>query len=253
MASLLVISRQKSADSVIAVGDAHAEAAGEALVALVKPKLKKGEAAPAFASVMTLACEMLGVARDRMVAKDEAHEAELSDDLPVRQQRDKVSAALYSQLVELRETLTGMFGGATASSILPGSTPGDDSLVLARFAGEVAANLTRTPLPTSRIKGAKLDAAEVAASLREQRAALEQTYKDLQREVREAQATLSAKTAAIAAYDEAFAGTATMLTGMLRLAGMPDLAAKVRPSVRRAGQTAEEAGDPAEEGGPPVT
>src|SRR4051794_35605651 len=122
MTSMMVVGREKSATSVIAVGDAHAEAAGEALVALVKPQLKKGEAPPPFAALMTLTCDVLGAARDRMVTKDEAHEAELSDDAPVREQRDKATTALYDQLVELREVLTGLFGGPTAAGILDGTT-----------------------------------------------------------------------------------------------------------------------------------
>jgi len=245
MSSRAVVVREKSGRSVIAVADAHAKAVGDALTAVMKPHMKKGEAAPAFASLMTLACDMLGAARDHMVAKDEAHEAELTDDAPVREQRDKAAAAAYSQLVELREMLTGMYGAPAASTVLSGTTP-EDPVVLARFAGEVATNLTRATFPAPRIKGAKLDPEQTAEALRDKRAALEQTLKNVQREVREGHATLAAKTAAIATYDDVFAGTATMLSGMLRLAGMPDLAAKVRPSTRRPGQTAEEAGDPEE-------
>jgi hypothetical protein len=44
-------------------------------------------------------------------------------------------------------------------------------------------------------------------------------------------------------HDEAFSGGATTLMGLLRLAGKAELAAKVRPSSRRPGQTASEAGD----------
>ena len=44
-----------------------------------------------------------------------------------------------------------------------------------------------------------------------------------------------------AAYDEAFAGVATAFSGLLLLAGHPELAERVKPSPRRPGQTAAEA------------
>ncbi|MEO5731559.1 MAG: hypothetical protein ABI134_17965 [Byssovorax sp.] len=85
--------------------------------------------------------------------------------------------------------------------------------------------------------------------MQERRATLDTQLKDVARELREAQATLDAKNQARAAYDELFGGAATTLTGLLRLAGKADLAAKVRPSARRPGQTAVDAEDrtPAEQ------
>ena len=53
------------------------------------------------------------------------------------------------------------------------------------------------------------------------------------------QTTLVSKNQALERYDSGFGGVASTLTGLLLLAGKPELAAKVRPSTRRAGQTAE--------------
>ena len=117
--------------------------------------------------------------------------------------------------------------------------------MLSRVAGEVATQLGKVKLPAPRIKGAKLDIAETVSALQEHSATLDTQLKGVAREVREAQATLDAKTKAMAAYDEVFAGAATALTGLLRLAGKTELAAKVRPSTRRPGQTATDAEDKA--------
>jgi hypothetical protein len=79
----------------------------------------------------------------------------------------------------------------------------------------------------------------------EGRATLDAAIKDVAREVNEAQATLDEKNRAMASYDELFGSGATTVTGLLRMAGKADLAAKVKPSTRRSGQTASDAGDPA--------
>ena len=160
-------------------------------------------------------------------------------------------AELSTKLVELREVLTGAYGGATTSTVFSGPTP-EDPVVLSRFADEVATAPGRVKLPTPRIKGAKLDPSETAGELRALRAGLDAALKGVAREVREAQATLDAKNQAIAAYDETFGGGSTTLTGLLRMAGKPELAARVRPSSRRPGQTASETGEATPQG-PPET
>lgn len=241
MASKLVTDREKSADSVIAV-ETHADAIAEAFAATLKPHLKKGQTLPDVALLVRLLCAELETTKTRLVAADEAHQAELDDDPPVRKERDDTAASLYGDLVELREMITGAYGPATTATLFTGSTP-EDPVVLARFAGEVATRLGKATFPPPRLKGAKLDPAALAEGLREKRARLARTLKSVQHEVREAQATLAAKDKALAAHDTCFASVATTLTGLLRQAGNTDLAAKVRPSTRRPGQTATEAGD----------
>lgn len=249
MSSKQVIDREKSASAVAAVGETQAEATGIALGKLLKPFVAKGEAAPNFTMVLLLVARAIEGAKGRMVDADAAHEAELGDDDGVRAARDAACEALSDKLVELREVLTGAFGATTASSILAGPTP-QDPVVLARFANEVVTALGRIKLPAPRIKGAKLDKAETAAEIADLRSALDTQLKGVAREVREAQATLEAKNQEIAAYDAIFTGGAKALEGLLLLAGKAELAAKVKPSSRRPGQTASDAGD--EAGTPPV-
>ncbi len=238
MASKIVVDKQKSADSVVAVGETHADATQGALTAILKPHLQEGQTMPDFAAVMRLCSVALEASKLKMVEKDAAHEAELLDDPEVRKRRDDAAFATSHELVELREVLTGLYGSATAAKVLPGPTP-QDAAMLVRFAGEVAANLKKVEFPAPRVEGAKLDAAHLAKSIGAKGAALAAELKAVQTEVREAEASLSAKNEAIAAYDEVFVAVANGLQGILKLAGRNDLAAKVRPSLRRLGQTEE--------------
>jgi hypothetical protein len=61
----------------------------------------------------------------------------------------------------------------------------------------------------------------------------------VEREAREAEATLVAKNAALAEYDATFSSVATVVSGLLRMGGSAELAARVRPSPRRPGRTVE--------------
>lgn len=243
MASKQSVDKQKSASSVIAVGETHAESTQNALVGILQPFLKKGESMPDFAAAMRLSCRALAAARDHMVQCDQAHETELADDAEVREARDEAYGVLYAQLVEVREILGGAYGSGTVNKVLAGATP-QDPVMLSRYAGEVASKLDDVKLPAPRVKGAKLDTAELAGSIRANRAELDKHLEAVQREFREAQVTLDAKNQASTAYDNMFTAVANGLTGTLRLAGKTELAAKIRPSTRRPGQTAEEAGDP---------
>jgi len=244
MASKQVMDRERSTVSVVAVGEAHAESIGAGLNTMAKPHAKKGEGVD-FAVVARVLSEILDGAKQRMVEADTAHQAELDDDAAVRAARDAAATHLYDHVVSLREMITGVYGGETTAKLFTGATP-DDPVTLSRYAGDLEKKLGATKFPPSRIKGTKLDPSELSQELQDKRAALDAAFKAVQREVREAQVTLQAKTDAIAAHDVAFSGVATTLSGLLTLAGKSDLADKVWPSVRRTGGVAEEGESPAE-------
>lgn len=64
--------------------------------------------------------------------------------------------------------------------------------------------------------------------------------KDLNNGIRETQGTILAKNEAIKVYDKVFTPGARSLEAAFRLAGMTDLADRVKPSTRRPGRLADE-------------
>ncbi|MCK6525597.1 hypothetical protein L6R49_29695 [Myxococcota bacterium] len=64
----------------------------------------------------------------------------------------------------------------------------------------------------------------------------------VRQEAREAQLTLVAKQRAVGEVDAGVCAVATTLEGLFSYAGLPELAARVRPSRRSAGVTEEVAG-----------
>jgi hypothetical protein len=181
-----------------------------------------------------------------LVNADNVHQAELADDDPARLARDNAATALRQECINLREILTGMYGGAITTQVVPEAVP-RDPVMLSRHGQTIEENLARITLPTPRIPGATLDKAAIITRFGTLRQTLDDTIQIVAREVREAQATQSAKDDAMDSFDHFFSLGADVTSSLLRLGGMPEQAAKLRPSTRRPGHTVadDETPDPA--------
>jgi hypothetical protein len=243
MPSKLVVDRQKSAQAVIAAGETNASLIADELKKLLDPHLRKSEKLPDIDLLIDLVARYLGTSTDAMIAADEKNLLELADDDAIRDARDEAAAALYSTLGDLREWVTALFGTAALRALgFSGPTP-QEPVALSRFAGEVVSALSSTKLPKPKRPGIKWDPADTVAEIKAAREALDKLLTGVARELREAQGTLTAKNAAITEHDERFSRAASFYAGLFRLAGQSDLADRVRPSPRRAGQI-EDADEP---------
>jgi hypothetical protein len=178
-----------------------------------------------------------------MVECDEAHLTELTDDGDPRRRRDQEAAELRDRLSGVRRTMEGLFGPERAAESL-GLTGklGFDPVTLHRQAERAVALLrgrTADTLPASRLAGVALDPAAWAAELSRPLGDLTLALAEVARERREAETTLAAKIDAITDYDAAFARVARLVAALFAAAELPLLAARVRPSGRRPGRTAE--------------
>lgn len=236
--SRLVSRRTRSARSVRQSAATHADSVGARLDAEFAAA---GVAAPPMDEVIKGLGRIIGARSDAMERADRAHEEELSDDAEPRHARDVAYADLAESFANLRDVI-GVVGSAALVKRLglSGRTPRtpDELLQAARI---VRGRLAQIAIPQA--PGLAVDAPALAGRLDADIAALEQALTEVDREAREAEATLQAKHEAMAAYDQAFSGAAAALSALFLLADEPDLARRVRPSQRRPGRTVDEDGE----------
>ncbi|MCP3958714.1 MAG: hypothetical protein GY719_12745 [bacterium] len=94
-------------------------------------------------------------------------------------------------------------------------------------------------LPASRFKTLNLDPVELAAEMRPLVEGLGQMVEEVGREERQTDATLITRIEAFEAFNRTFLWIARMVESLFRLADLPEVAKRVRPSTRRRGLTAE--------------
>jgi hypothetical protein len=244
MPSKQVTDRKKSADAVVAAAETHADRVGQAVQATLAPYLQKGEKMPDVALLTALLGRWVGGGAATMVKADESHTHELSDDDPVRERRDRAQEELRAEIVELREWMTGLFGPRAVRSLgFAADTPRDPA-ALVQFASEVSRSLREKSFPAPKRGNVTWTPSKEAGKVDQLREALESALVDVAREAREAQGTLTTKNAAMSSYDDAFGRAASGIEGLFLVAGESELAARVRPSARRPGQTEELASVP---------
>jgi hypothetical protein len=249
MSSKQVTDRQKISASVLAAQEAHTAPVAAEIQKLLSPFLKKGENLPDVALLADLAGRMLSRAQHDLVTADAAHEAELGDDAGPRKARDDARDALRDELTDLRDLLRGLFGVEALRGLgFSGETP-EDPVVLERFAGEVLDALEKKPRPLPKRKGLKWDADDAVQTLKQLRGELHKHLADVAREAREAQATLTARNAAMDAFDDRYRRVVGFLDGLFRLGGQEALADRLRPAARKAALSNEETAAPKAEGG----
>jgi hypothetical protein len=233
MRSKQITDRQKEALAVIAAGETHRAEIIKGLGAILTPVLRSREKLPDLELFIELHLRSLQQALDTLLETDEAYQRELLDDDAPRQARDAAAALLYERLVELRELVTGVYGAAAAREAGFNANTPRDPVQLSRFANQVGKALASVKLPKPRLRGASLQTRELSDELDEKRKELDGHLAVVARETKEAQAALSARQTAQDLFDERYTGVASLLSGLLRLAGKPDLADRVRMTWRR--------------------
>jgi len=241
MASKAVTDRQKSARSVTAAAHTHANEVAGRIAELLSPHLRPDEDMPDVGLLLRLVGRLIATENEALVRADAAHERELADDAAPRKARDEAVEKVRRILVDLRaavETTCGM-AGLPRLHLLE-AVPTDPS-VLATIGRSVLDALRdeSVRLPAARRRGLTLDREAFAEELELELPPLDKALAAVAREAREAEATLRQKRVAMEANDRAFSRGAAVLSSSFALAGLEDLAGRLRPSSRQPGETNE--------------
>ena len=238
MASKMVTDRQKSSASVVQAATLQGAVLG---AALAERSVAETGVALDVSGLVNFLATTLEASTMALINADEAHEQELADDPGARDARDEAARALYDDVVSARSMLTAIFGDGVVDTLGFFGSTSRDPVVLARQGRSVVSRLHAGGLPAPRSTLVSLDTTSLADQLDAKVTTLEERLADVAREGREAQLTLTEKQRALTEHDVIFSGVATTLTGLFTLAGLPELAARVRPSRRHAGRTEAEA------------
>ena len=243
MGSKMVLDRKKSADTVVSAGTGYADTMAAGMAAILG-----AEAEGAVRTLIRMATEKLKSDAETMVQADETHLNETADDSVLLVDRDEKAAAMRSVLVELREGAQAVYGSEFVRKLgFDGDTPSDPTAVQL-LGSTVLKNIEgATGAPPAPVRtGMSMDLGAFKAPATDALSALDQALEAATADKRKSDQTLVEKQRSMAQYDLTFSTTANLLSHMLRAAGEKELAAKVRPSTRRPGQTIEDAREPAD-------
>lgn len=231
--SRMVANRLRAARRVAQAAHTHADAVGARLDAEFAAV---GIPAPPGAAIIRAHGLLIQRRADALEIADRAHDEELADDAAPRSDRDNAIEAITARLAEIRDVVGIVADPALQKrlglTLQPSRLTPDELIQAAKI---VADRLRTIPLPERR--GVRVDAIELAVSLDALSRELDAALAAVDRELREAEATLQTKHQAMTTYDKTFTGAAAALSALFNLADEPELARRVRPSTRRPGQT----------------
>ena len=257
MPSKQVINSDKSARAVVQAANTHASAIMAGIRPDLEPHLKKGEAMPDIELLIQLFARKLSADLEDLVKADRAHEKELADDAAPREARDAAAQKVRELLVDLRASVDSAFGLPGLKVLgLTSVTPSDPAGLQAQ--GDAVKEALLDPerkIGKPRRAGLSFNRKAFADELSPVLKELHDAIRLVRTEDREREATQLAKDKAFARYKETFTRYAWVIETFAEAARLPELAAKLRPSLRYPGVTVanEEpsAGDGDSSGGAP--
>lgn len=235
MRSKSVLDRQKVAKAVIAAARVHAQEVGEELHTRFAPLLEEGETLPDFTQFPIHLARFLESRLEELLAAENRHCLELSDDRDARLRRDEAGAAVQQQILALREAVSAVYGSDRVPLVLglKGQTA-QAPFHLQRQAQQILSRLRQpvTVEPVSELLPAdQLDLAGAAERLEEATRELDEAIREVERENCEAELTLRQRDEAMEAFDQALRGVGLIVKSFFSLAGFPEYAKKLHLTV----------------------
>lgn len=239
MASKAVIDRQRAARTVASTAYTYSADAASRVKEMLSRYAKPGEQVPDMQLLLRLVGRMIASENEALVRADAAHEVELADDSEPRKQRDDAAEKIRRILSDLRTAVETTYGGVGLPRLHLGENIPQDATALALLTRTVLVQLRdeAIKLPAPRRRGLSLDRSAFAEELAAELTQLDKGLAAVAREAREAEATLRTRRLTMEANDRAFQRGAAFLSATFTLAGLDELAEKVKPSTALPGQT----------------
>ena len=242
-------SRKKSSEFVESAVSTQGAGIGASLADRLSPSLQEGEEMPDIPLFFSLIGRRMGDFRTAMVDTAEAHANELANDDEYRKMRDEAVAGLTTDYVAIRTTFYQTFGPELTLAIGFESNVAREPAAIELQVDRLMTNLSDPglELPEPRFDGVTLAPEALVEVFRPNLDTLKTARAALDQEVRKSALTLLAKNQAVEIYDREFLVLSRCLEAAFVLGGEPNLAKRVRPSVRRPGRRKEvEDGEPEE-------
>ncbi len=225
----------------------HAERVSQAVIELVREWLPEELDSIDVEHLLMSLGEKLDHDRERLTEIDNQHAHELQIDRNLREARDAAAAAVRERLLQLRDSLDGLFGRGGSAKIFEDETriPADP-VALHQLTGHVRGNLGNEafPMPEPLQRGFKLDRKEAVKDLDEPFQRLTGALKALATTESESKHSQSLKEQEVDEVD-VFTGKAVrFLEALLDLVGLDALSDRLRRSSHRAASSDDESDEP---------
>ena len=238
MMSKQVVDRGRSTSTAVSMLEQYADAAAEGARAELAPFLREGESMPDFAMVLTLVGRYAAHHRQKLEAKDSAHERELADDKLPRDNRDLGGRRTRDLVSVIRGNVDANYGPSGLVALGMREPCPSTELGTQKYAQNLVSALLdpKVVLPEPISARAALDRAGFAEELGPPLAQLSEGLAAVVREESEAKGTQAAKDRAMEDNDRAFSVATGLGRFVFRLCGLDALADRIRESPRRPGQ-----------------
>ncbi|MCP3963965.1 MAG: hypothetical protein GY719_39535 [bacterium] len=205
----------------------------------------EGEPAKDYRPIFTDLGDRLDVAQEGMLEANSTHLGQLARVSELRTRRDEIKEQLLAAFTPARHTLENLYGSTRGFTVVgvAGSTLRDPRGLIKQvrdtvdFLEDPKVELNRT------VEEVDVDLPAVATRLSKGADQLELVVAAHAEADKDAETTRLAKNEAIEKYDRQFFYVGRATEGLFDLAGMHDLAERVRPSIRRPGRREDDKGD----------